>query len=569
MTFRLTHPAVFALIAAISFGLPISAADGIAGPYLAGRLASVAKDYRQAAGYFSRALIADPANPQFLENAILSQIAAGESARALPMAAQMDRLKAESQGANMLAFATLARDADFAGMLAALEAGRSAGTLVDGLLKAWAMVGEGRMTDAIAAFDDVAEIEGLQAFGLYHKALALASVGDFEGADKILSGEADGPLRVTRRGVIAHAEVLSQLERAPDAIELVSAAFGDSLDPGLAKVRVDLTAGRPLPFTVAPDAKAGIAEVFFTVAGAMGGENADVYTLAYARLAQYIAPDHIDSILLAAQLLERDNQFDLATEAYNLIPADDAAWHVAELGRANALIQADRTDAAIEVLTQLSKARPELAIVWTSLGDTLRRQDRYAEAVTAYEKALGTFASEQPGQWTIHYALGIASERQKLWPEAEAYFRKALALKTDQPQVLNYLGYGLLERREKLDEALGMIERAVKAQPDSGYIVDSLGWGFYLLGRYADAVVQMERAIELMPIDPVVNDHLGDVYWAVGRKLEAEFQWKRALSFEPDTEGEAARIRRKLEVGLDVVLKEEGAAPLAVTENKN
>ena len=74
----------------------------------------------------------------------------------------------------------------------------------------------------------------------------------------------------------------------------------------------------------------------------------------------------------------------------------------------------------------------------------------------------------------------------------------------------------------------------------------------------------MERAVELMPVDPVVNDHLGDVYWAVGRAREAEFQWKRALSFiDPeDTDGEAdpERIRRKLEVGLDAVLAEEGAA---------
>ncbi len=79
----------------------------------------------------------------------------------------------------------------------------------------------------------------------------------------------------------------------------------------------------------------------------------------------------------------------------------------------------------------------------------------------------------------------------------------------------------------------------------------------------------LEKAVELMPVDPVVNDHLGDIYWAVGRKREAEFQWKRALSFKPETEEEAGRIRRKLEIGLDAVLKEEGAKPLAVTKNGN
>ena len=107
-----------------------------------------------------------------------------------------------------------------------------------------------------------------------------------------------------------------------------------------------------------------------------------------------------------------------------------------------------------------------------------------------------------------------------------------------------------------------MIEGAVAARPDDGYITDSLGWVFYRLGRYSEAVGVMERAAELTPVDPIINDHLGDVYWAVGRYREAEFQWQRALSFEPEDK-DAERIRRKLEVGLDVVLEEEGGDPIA------
>jgi Flp pilus assembly protein TadD len=104
-----------------------------------------------------------------------------------------------------------------------------------------------------------------------------------------------------------------------------------------------------------------------------------------------------------------------------------------------------------------------------------------------------------------------------------------------------------------------MIERAVLARPDSGYIVDSLGWVFYRLGRYEEAVAPMERAVELVPNDPIINDHLGDVYWKVGRVREAEFQWSRALSFEPE-DVDAIRIRLKLDVGLDAVLEDEAAS---------
>ena len=117
-----------------------------------------------------------------------------------------------------------------------------------------------------------------------------------------------------------------------------------------------------------------------------------------------------------------------------------------------------------------------------------------------------------------------------------------------------------------------MIERAVAGSPDSGYIVDSLGWVLYRLGRYEEAVGHMERAVELMPTDPVVTDHLGDVYWAVGRTREAQFQWSRALSFidedNNDSDADPERIRRKMEVGLDVVLSEEGAEPLKVADEQ-
>jgi Flp pilus assembly protein TadD len=151
------------------------------------------------------------------------------------------------------------------------------------------------------------------------------------------------------------------------------------------------------------------------------------------------------------------------------------------------------------------------------------------------------------------------------WPAAEADFRQALALRPGHPQVLNYLGYSLVERGEKLDEALAMIEEAVAGEPQNGAIVDSLGWVYFKLGRLEEAVVQLERAAVLEPVDPVVNDHLGDAYWAVGRTREARFQWMRALSFDPE-EVEAERIRRKLEIGLDAVLTEEADAALGVAD---
>jgi len=206
--------------------------------------------------------------------------------------------------------------------------------------------------------------------------------------------------------------------------------------------------------------------------------------------------------------------------------------------------------------------------VYSALGDIQRQQENYRAAVKAYDQALDFTEADASTRWFLLYARGISHERLDQWDQAESDFRAA----SDQPQVLNYLGYSLVEKQINLDEALDMIERAVAARPDSGYIVDSLGWVLYRLGRYDEAVVHMEQAVELMAVDPVVNDHLGDVFWAVGRFREAEFQWKRALSFvdpeDTNAEADPERIRRKLEIGLDAVLAEEGAAPLQVADDE-
>jgi len=219
------------------------------------------------------------------------------------------------------------------------------------------------------------------------------------------------------------------------------------------------------------------------------------------------------------------------------------------------------TQTSREHFEEEAEAHPERRMVLVALGDMLRTEERFDAAADAYDRAIALFTQDAAEQWIVYFARGIAHEREDRWPLAEADFRKALELNPGQPSVLNYLGYSWIDMGENLDEALAMIEQAVAARPDSGHIVDSLGWGLYRLGRYEEAVVHMERAAELLPVDPIVNDHLGDVYWAVGRRTEARFQWHRALSFAPEPEDEA-RIRRKLDVGLDAVLAEEGAPPL-------
>ena len=546
---------------ALTLAATPAVADPNAGAYLAARSAGAVSDYAAAADYFTRALVGDRSNPVLLESTVNAYVGLGDVARAVPVARRLQETGATSQIANLVMTVDAADREAWGGLIEDIDAGQSVGPLFDGLVRAWALVGEGRMGDALAAFDDVADNPGVEAFGLYHKALALAYVGDFEGADVILSGETGTDMRLTRRGVVAYATILSQIDRNEDAIALMEATFGSDLDPALAAVEEALAAGETLPFEAVTDPSDGVAEVLYSIGSALRGEASPSYTLLYGRLALALRPDHIEAILLTADLLEGLEQYTLATEVYDTVPASDPSYHAAELGRAGALERAGDTETAIEVLTQLTETHGDIPAVHISLGDLLRRLERYDEATPHYDEAISLMGEAQPNQWVVYFARGITHEREDRWELAEADFRKALELNPDQPQVLNYLGYSFVELGENMDEALDLIERAVASRPDSGYITDSLGWALYRLGRSDEAVVHMERAVELEPIDPIINDHLGDVYWAVGREREAEFQWHRALSFEPEEE-DAERIRRKLEVGLDVVLEEEGAPPL-------
>jgi len=111
-----------------------------------------------------------------------------------------------------------------------------------------------------------------------------------------------------------------------------------------------------------------------------------------------------------------------------------------------------------------------------------------------------------------------------------------------------------------LDEAMGMIRKAVDLRPNDGYIVDSLGWAHYRLGDYTEAVKELERAVSLRADDAVINDHLGDAYWNIGRKLEAQFQWRHARDFGAEDE--------TLELVLRKIAEEKLIKPEALEEDK-
>lgn len=161
----------------------------------------------------------------------------------------------------------------------------------------------------------------------------------------------------------------------------------------------------------------------------------------------------------------------------------------------------------------------------------MQANEQYPESIGLLDTLI---AETKPAEWQLHYARGRALERSGQWEKAEADLALALKLRPEEPELLNYLGYAWIDRGERLQEAMAMVEKAVAANPRSGAIVDSLGWAHYRLGNYKKAVEVLEEAVELEAGDPEINNHLGDAYWMVGRKDEAGFQWRRVLTLNPD-----------------------------------
>jgi tetratricopeptide (TPR) repeat protein len=309
-----------------------------------------------------------------------------------------------------------------------------------------------------------------------------------------------------------------------------------------------LKAGEKLPLLVST-AQAGAAEALYGLGASLGRRGGEDLGLVYLQLSLYLSPNHPLALLSLADLYESLKKPALAIKVYERVPANSPLHRNAAIQMANNLDALDKPEEAQKHLEALIKQHPDDLEAITALGNVLRGHKKFSECANVYSKGIATIAHPEKVNWVIFYFRGICYERSHQWPKAEADLKKALGLFPEQPHVLNYLGYSWIDQGLNLDEGMAMIKRAVQQRPDDGYIVDSLGWAYFRIGNYAEAVKNLERAIELKPEDPTINDHLGDAYWRIGRTLEAKFQWAHARDLKPDPE-DLPKIEEKLKNGL-------------------
>lgn len=528
----------------------LRATPSLSGLFLAATLAETERDIPSAADFYRQAYELDPTSERFLHSAFTMELADGRMTGALDLAAVL-----AASGDTGMSRLTLALDAvrqrSYRAALRELDTYRTDGfgDLVSVLVSAWVLHGSGDSDEALSRLDALDGPAWVELYGAYHAGLIRLASGDIDGAivdmERAYSTDA-GALRLVQ----GYAQALVANGERDKAIGVLEAFL--QLAPFNAVIQADLeavAAGQPVRHRITTPQQ-GVAEVMYGLGLALGQDGAEEVGAIYLNLALFSHPKHDLARHGLARVYEALELWERAVESYEGMDTAHPLKRTAEIRLGVLLDQLERPDEADIHLLALIESDPSDLEAINTFGTVLRFRRDFVQAADVYTQGIETIDEPSPEHWRLFYQRAIAYERTDRWPLAEADFLKALELSPDQPDVMNYLAYTWVDRGEYLDRSVEMLESAVEMRPDSGYIVDSLGWVYFRLGRFQDAVEQLERAVILDPSQAVIHDHLGDAYWMVGRRLEARFQWSHARDLDDTDEVDVEAIQRKLQRGL-------------------
>jgi len=470
-----------------------------AGNYLAARHASTERDAASSSAYYRAALRADPKNPVLLERAFLSLLVDGEIDESVKLAERIVQVDKSQRVARLVLGVKALKHKQYPA--ARQQISQSVrGPIADltaTLINAWAMQGTGDTKGAIESIDRLTGPEWYAVFKDLHAGLILDVAGKKAEAGKRLERvykldanalravEAYGRWASRNVGKDEALKVYQDLDKVLPNHPLITEAMDEIKD------------GEKLgPLVDSP--QAGAAEVLFGLGTSLGRQGGEDLALAYLQLAIYLAPRHPLALMSLADLYEQLKKPALALKVYQRVPGDSPLKRNSDIQMATNLDALDRTDEAKKTLEKLISERPKDLEAIVALGNILRVRKDFAQCADAYSKAIDTLKATDKN-WMLFYFRGICFERSKQWQSAEADFKHALELSPEQPHVLNYLGYSWIDQGVNLDDGMKMIRRAVEQRPDDGYIVDSLGWAYFRIHNYDEAVKQLERAVELKP----------------------------------------------------------------------
>jgi tetratricopeptide (TPR) repeat protein len=517
--------------------------------YLSARFAANEHAMPQAARFYAQSLKNDPGNSSILSLAFFYATTSGDVEGAGKYATQIVAKSADERSAR-LALAVIAfkhKNYAEARKNLSLSAKGPFQALVVSLFDSWAAAASGVGAGAMADMKQLAAQSGAEGLAAFHSAL----LADFLGRPDVDAEYKKTLLvnRVSPRVIQAYGVYLERAGRTAEARTLYEKVASESAVAPIAKEGLARIVANKKPDPFVRTAEDGVAEGLFGMAASLNDRGSADISILYLRMALYLRPDLSLASLLLGDRFEALGKYDDAVAIYRQIEKSSPYYRMAATQAAVNETRLDKKSAAIADLRTLAQAYPDDSENWIALGDAYRDQNNFEGAIEAYDHAEKLIGTPEKRDWPLFYARAMAQDQAKHWDKAEADVNLALKLSPDQPELLNYLGYSWVDRNQHIAEALSMLEKARQLKPYDGYIVDSVGWAYYKLGRYDDAAQTLEAAVLLVPGDPTINNHLGDALWKAGRKMEARFQWNHALTFSADGT-EKAEIEQKLKTGL-------------------
>ena len=517
--------------------------------YAIAKYAGLTEDSHTAARNYSRLLRTVDDDPWLAEQAIFSVLRIGEVDRAITLSEKLpDPTIEATEIPRLLLAADAVKRGKTADALSQLTTpwGNDYHAMLARSLAAWAILEEDPET-AISLQQNAGDDGLYTLLGQTLGALMKANTGDLDGARSDLAILWDVNAK-TALGVELEARMMALAGEEELALQRLQAFRREvGRHPALIALTREIKQD-----TVAPlrhyTAAEGTALAFYLATSPQANQTYGDVPAVYFAMAVHLDPNLDAAKALWADTLDHANRRADAIALLKTIP-EDSIHHTSAQGQLAWALRREGRDQEALTVARETLAQTDNRNIRVQLADLLQSLGRDGEAEEAFTEVINEDEANGEYDWRLYLARGGARERLGAWPPAEDDLKTAMNLNPDDPTIMNYLGYGWIDRGINLQEGLDLIEQALRLSPNNGAITDSLGWAHYKMGNYDRAIFYLERATELAPDVPEILDHLGDAYWQVGRFKEAGFQWERALKYSTDAD-ERNQLRQKLDGGI-------------------
>ena len=526
------------------------------GSYIAGQFAEKEGDFKNASYYYIDLISRGDSEREIITRSVIYAALAGNFEIATAISRKIDDLQLNYPVANLVIFAEAIKKREKSEILRAFERHKKNFPEIFKIVtEFWILIIDNKKDEAFRLINSISINNEAQLQIInYNQLLAYVYFNKYEQAKTLYENMEFSNFLFDSESALALVKYFQKNKESEVSESIISKARSASNNAYYIQAFKNKLSNGGVSDAIRITPYKQIAEVFFRWSQSSQRGAEDIINKSfYLSLANFADPTSSFLKFNLATILNDSGNYELSREILDNFSNDDVFFMDSIVENSFAIEQLDSNESALEYIQQFIIDGYANARLLKTYGSLQRSMSLFKEAIKSYTRAIEVAKRETYTEaiWPILFLRGISFERSKNWALAESDFISALELSPDQPQILNYMGYSLLERKEKLDQALKMIVLAAEKSPDSYHIIDSLGWAYYKKGDFGKALLYLEKAMEIDSTDPIVNDHLGDVLWMLGRKREAKFQWKKSLSFNPESVDQK-NTEDKLKFGLNV-----------------